>query len=264
MNLNKTDLSVTPPQSLGRFIAMLATVLVVTVTSGQDSDKDTNSPKNTPKPEEQQESPIKAEPAEVKKPLGPLTETEKANLLLKKDLENSPFFKPEEEDRPDLYVLRAGDKIRVRVYGEDDLDVEQTIDSSGTVNLELIEFTRVAGLTVRAAKAHIKEKYELDFLNNANVSITVVEKAKRRFVVLGQVRNPGYYEVPRSLKVDIFQAIALAGGYTRIAGKVTIKRTTSQGQQIIKHSLRKLRRRKGSEVPLVAEDDTIIVGESLF
>lgn len=264
MRFSKSNISLTASPLVGCWLAMVTTFLAITLASGQESKQASkeNEDKTAPT-KEQQETGELAKKSKDSKPLGPLSETDKENQILAKQLEDSPFFNEEEEEDPELYVLRKGDRISVTVYGEDDLRIEQIIDGSGTVNLKLLEFTRVAGRTVKDAKAHIKERYEKDFLNNAAVSIAVVEKAKRRFVVLGQVRSPGYYEVPRSLKVDIFQAIALAGGYTRIAGRVTIKRTTSQGEEILKFKLRSLRKR-GTEIPLVAEDDTIIVGESLF
>ena len=165
---------------------------------------------------------------------------------------------------PTLYIIRPGDKIRIKVFDEDELNGEHTVDSAGIIILELIESVKIGGLTVKAAKEHIHSKYETDYLFEPKITLSVIEKAKRRFVILGQVQSPGYYSVPRSIKLDIFQAIAMAGGYTRLAGKVTIKRTTSRGETSKKFRLSRLKKKPKSEVPLVAENDTIIVGESWF
>lgn len=169
-----------------------------------------------------------------------------------------------EPDDPDLYIIRPSDKIRIKVFDEEELDGEHVVDSAGNVLLELIETVKIGGLTLKAAKEHVLSRYEAEYLFDPKITLSIVEKAKRRFVILGQVRNPGYYEVPRSIKLDIFQAIAMAGGYTRIAGKVTIKRTTSRGETSMKFRLSRLKKKPKSEVPLVAEDDTVIVGESWF
>ena len=52
--------------------------------------------------------------------------------------------------------------------------------------------------------------------------------AKRRFSILGQVNRPGSYEMPESSPggIDLLEAIAMAGGYTRIAApeRITVRR----------------------------------------
>jgi len=48
--------------------------------------------------------------------------------------------------------------------------------------------------------------------------------AKRRFSILGQVGRPGSYEMPESVqRYRLLEAIALAGGYTRIAAPERIQ-----------------------------------------
>lgn len=174
------------------------------------------------------------------------------------------FFDQNSDEESDLYIIRKGDKLEVKMFDEPDLTATQVVDGSGRLNLELIGRIKVAELSVKQTQALIEQRYEADYLINPRATVTVTEKAQRRFVILGQVRSPGFYEVPRSLKLNVFQAIALAGGYTRIAGKVTIKRTTTEGEEIERFRIRTLRRKPKNEIPLVAEDDTIIVGESLF
>lgn len=193
----------------------------------------------------------------------PAAKQSEQNLDRLKALGASPLFKTQEEENPEAYILRAGDTVEVSVYQEDDLTNTQQIDASGFLNLKLIKRVRVSGLSLIEAENLIEQRYA-DFLVEPSVSLIVTEKAKRRFVILGQVQSPGYYEVARSIRLDLLQAIALAGGYTRIAGRVTIKRTTSTGEIIKSYSLRSLRRKPVSEIPLVAEDDTVIVGESFF
>jgi len=183
----------------------------------------------------------------------------------KEKAEVSPFFKNPTFEDPDLYVIRPADKVEVKVFNEADLDrSDLTVDEAGRVNLELIGRVTIAGKTVKDAQALITKMYDADFLIDPLVRLTVLEKAKRRFVILGQVRNPGFFEVPRSLRLDILQALALAGGYTRIAGKVTHKRTTRDGEEVKRYSIKQLKRMKQSELPMIFEDDTVIVEESFF
>ncbi len=178
--------------------------------------------------------------------------------------EISPFFRNRGIEDPDEYVIRPGDTVELKIFDEAALDIKQVIDEAGRVDLQLVGRLRIGGMPLKSAQELIRKKYDEEFLIDPVVNLTVLEKAKRRFVILGQIRNPGYYEVPRSLKLDVLQAIALAGGYTRIAGTVTLKRTTKNGEEKKKYSIRKLKRMPLGELPKVYEEDTIIVSESFF
>lgn len=91
------------------------------------------------------------------------------------------------------------------------------------------------------------------------------EFANIRIKILGQVANPGIYEVPPGMEIDLLDAIALAGGYTRIAGKVTINYNEKGEQKTESFRLKDLT--KGSvngTLPKLTGNVTIIVGESIF
>ena len=57
--------------------------------------------------------------------------------------------------------------------------------------------------------------------------VTVIEASRLYFSVLGEVQKPGSYEVPPQTSVTILDAIAQAGGYTKVAdpGRVSVRRT---------------------------------------
>jgi hypothetical protein len=65
--------------------------------------------------------------------------------------------------------------------------------------------------------------------------------------------------------VDLLEAIALAGGYTRIAApeRITVRRRTATGDQIIKVNAKRFTKEGGGGF-LVLPGDTITVGESIF
>jgi hypothetical protein len=66
-------------------------------------------------------------------------------------------------------------------------------------------------------------------LVNPQITLTVLEYAKRRFTVLGQVQKPGTFEIPSEESVGFLEAIAMAGGFTRLAntGKIVVTRMVS-------------------------------------
>jgi polysaccharide export outer membrane protein len=171
---------------------------------------------------------------------------------------------------PTGYVLSANDQVAVEVFGEDDLRTNGRLNGEGNLSLPLLGSVRLSGLTLTQAAARLTELYGRDYLVNPKVNVTLVGYAKRRFTVLGQVNRPGSYEMPEGSPegIDILEAIAFAGGYTRIAApeSINVRRHGANGDQIIKVNAKRLA--KGQEGPggsfRVQPGDTISVGESWF
>jgi protein involved in polysaccharide export with SLBB domain len=108
------------------------------------------------------------------------------------------------------YRLGTGDKIRVIVYGEDDLSGEFQVDGSGTVRLPLIGQVNAAGRTVRDFEGDVTAKLADGYLRSPRVSVEVTNY--RPFFILGEVNKPGEY--PYVNGMNVVTAVALAGGYT--------------------------------------------------
>jgi protein involved in polysaccharide export with SLBB domain len=168
---------------------------------------------------------------------------------------------------PSGYQLSANDSIAVEVFGEDDLKTAARLNSEGNVSLPLIGGVHLAGLTLTQATARVTELYAKDYLVHPKVSVTLLGYAKRRFTVLGQVNHPGSFEMPETSPggIDLLEAIGIAGGYTRIAApeRISIRRNTGKGDQVIRVDGKKLARGEGGGFK-VQSGDTITVGESIF
>ncbi len=135
---------------------------------------------------------------------------------------------PETPDAVDStdYRLVTNDVIQIKVFQEADLDSVLRISKEGTITFPLIGVVQVGAKTPQDAALSIKAMLAKDYLVNPQVSVTVVEYAKQRFTVLGQVQRPGSYDLPDRDALTLIQAIGLAGGYTRIAdpGRIILKR----------------------------------------
>jgi polysaccharide export outer membrane protein len=162
--------------------------------------------------------------------------------------------------------LSPNDQIAVEVFGEDDLRTNARLNGEGNLSLPLLGSVRLAGLTLTQAAAKLTEMYGKDYLVNPRVNVTLVGYAKRRFTVLGQVNRPGSYEMPEGSPggIDLLEAVALAGGYTRIAApeRISIRRSSSAGEQVLRVNAKRVA--KGGEAFRVLPGDTITVGESIF
>ena len=166
---------------------------------------------------------------------------------------------------PSNYHLSTDDQIAVEVFGEDDLRTAARLNADGAVSLPLLGSIKLAGLTLNQAAAKLTELYGRDYLMNPKVNVMLIAYAKRRFTVLGQVNRPGSYEMPEGSPsgIDLLEAIAIAGGYTRIAApeRISVKRR----EQIMRVDAKKLARRGGSSgLFRVEPGDAITVGESIF
>jgi len=168
---------------------------------------------------------------------------------------------------PAGYVLGPNDYIGVEVFGEDDLRTNGRLNPEGNLSVPLLGSVHFAGLTLTQAASKLTELYGRDYLVNPKVNVMLLGYAKRRFSILGQVGRPGSYEMPESSPggIDLLEAIALAGGYTRIAApeRITVRRQGANGDQIFKVNAKKFNKGGGGGFR-VEPGDTITVGESIF
>lgn len=121
----------------------------------------------------------------------------------------------------EFYRLLEGDAIAVDVYRRSDLQAalqvkRVAVDTDGSVVLPAVGSIEVAGLTVEQASNRIKSAYaQASDLKDPEVGITLVEARGRRFFIMGEVTNPGAYNVAG--KVDIVEGVLIAGGLTQDA-----------------------------------------------
>ena len=169
---------------------------------------------------------------------------------------------------PAGYILSPNDQVAVEVFGEDDLRANGRLNGEGNLSVPLLGSVHLAGLTLTQAASKLTGFYARDYLVNPKVNVMLVGYAKRRFSVLGQVNRPGSYEMPDGSPggIDLLEAIAMAGGYTRIAApeRVSVRRQTAAGgDQIFKVNAKRFTRGSGGSFR-VEPGDTVTVGESIF
>jgi len=122
----------------------------------------------------------------------------------------------------DAYRLDTGDKVRVIVFGQDDLGGQFQIDDSGFIRLPLIGQLNAAGLSPQELEGRIAAALADGYLNNPRVSVEVTDY--RPFYIIGEVNKPGQYAYVNDMTA--LNAIALGGGYTVKASdsKVYVRR----------------------------------------
>jgi protein involved in polysaccharide export with SLBB domain len=169
---------------------------------------------------------------------------------------------------PAGYILIPNDQVAVEVYGENDLRTNGRLNGEGNLSVPLLGSIHLAGLTLTQAASKLTELYGRDYLVSPKVNVMLIGYARRRFSILGQVNHPGSFDMPDESPggIDLLEAIAMAGGYTRIAApeRVSVRRHNAAGDdQIFKVNAKRMVKGSGGSF-LVQPGDTVTVGESIF
>lgn len=132
------------------------------------------------------------------------------------------------------YVLQPSDLIRIDVFQEPDLQREVRLSGDSRISLPLINDVDLKGKTIAEAQKIIRDLYDRDYLVNPQVNITVLEYAKESVNVLGSVNNPGPVTIPPDRPLTLLDAIARAGGFSRLANrrKVLITHSTEDHRTV--------------------------------
>lgn len=131
---------------------------------------------------------------------------------------------------PTGYTFHAGDRVRVKVYNEQEITGEYQIDASGFVSVPLAGRVRAAGTTAGQLERALAAKLNDGIINNPKVSVEIV--AYSPFYIHGEVKRAG--EFPFRPGVTVMDAIAVAGGLTYRAdeAKVYVRRAGSPAEDV--------------------------------
>ena len=137
------------------------------------------------------------------------------------DKEGVPKERPEAEWMPvsESYVIGPEDVLNIHVWKEEALSRNAAVRMDGKISLPLIDDIQAAGYTARQLKDVLTNKLK-EFVENPNVSVTVVEANSYKVYISGQVRSPGVYRL-RS-ETSLLQFISMVGGVTEWANQSRI------------------------------------------
>jgi polysaccharide biosynthesis/export protein len=129
------------------------------------------------------------------------------------------------------YVLGPSDRVRLKVYGEQDITGEYEVDTNGYISVPLAGRVKAAGLTTRQLEKAVAAALSKGLLRDPRVNAEVA--TYRPFFILGEVKKAGEY--PYKAGLTVLDAVASAGGYTYRANesKVVIRRAGSNVEETI-------------------------------
>ncbi|MGO3932733.1 polysaccharide biosynthesis/export family protein [Rhodopseudomonas pseudopalustris] len=150
------------------------------------------------------------------------------------------------------YLLGAGDRLRVVVYGQDALTNTYAIDASGSIALPLIGRVPASGRSASGLAGEIAARLRGGFIREPSVAVQI--ESYRPFFILGEVAAPGQYPYVPNMSVE--SAVAIAGGFTPRAQRDRVVLTHPEGGAAVR-----------ATVPLgtpLRPGDTVLVGERWF
>lgn len=125
------------------------------------------------------------------------------------------------------YTLASGDRLRVIVFGQDNLSNIYAVDGSGRIAMPLIDSVPVSGLTTHQVEQSIATRLRAGYVREPKVTVEV--DTYRPFFILGEVTTSGQFPFVNGMTVQT--AVAIAGGYTPRGdrGSAEITRRTPEG-----------------------------------
>jgi polysaccharide export outer membrane protein len=117
-------------------------------------------------------------------------------------------------DSAPRYEVQPGDLLHVSVWKEADLDQDVLVRPDGGFSFPLAGDVRAAGKTVEELRTELTERLAR-FIPDLFVTVAVREINGNKIYVIGQVNRPGEFVV--NPRVDVMQALSLAGGTTTFA-----------------------------------------------
>jgi len=131
----------------------------------------------------------------------------------------------------DGYLINMGDKLKISVWKEEDLNAEVMVSPDGTISFPIVGTVAAAGKTLDGLQLLLTEKLE-EFIQGPEVIVSLLTVEGNQIYVIGEVARPGPYVMTKNLKV--MQALSMAGGLTPYASRNNIKilRETAEGKSV--------------------------------
>ena len=121
---------------------------------------------------------------------------------------------------PSDYVVGAGDRVIIDVYGASQKSQQLEVSPDGTVVVEGFGPIHLAGLTVDAANRRLREQLGSRY-SSSSVRLTVGQTRTISVSVMGEVAAPGTYTL--SAFASVFHALYMAGGVSGVGTLRNIK-----------------------------------------
>ena len=160
------------------------------------------------------------------------------------------------------YTVGEGDVLDINVYENEDLSTTVRVSADSTIRVPLLGEISVKDLTVSQVSKKIENLFADGYLVNPQVDVFISEHRSKKAIILGQIKNPGQYELRG--RITFLEFISKAGGLTPDAGSnATIKRITGKKEKQIVLDLDKLIKKGDTALNIPIQDnDSIYISKA--
>ena len=109
-----------------------------------------------------------------------------------------------------VYHLGIGDKLKVTVYGEENLGGAFEVGALGQISLPLAGDIQAKGLSLDEFRHQVTQRLASGYLKNPKVNVEMLNY--RPIYVQGEVKNGGEFQFKNG--ISLRDVVAMAGGYT--------------------------------------------------
>jgi polysaccharide export outer membrane protein len=156
------------------------------------------------------------------------------------------------------YTINPGDVLIVAVWKEPDLQQQVVVRPDGAFSFPLVGDVHTDGKSVEDIEKIVSERLTR-YIPDPVVTVSVAQIVGNSVYVIGQVQRPGQFVVPS--RVDVIQALSLAGGTTPFAklGNIKILRRVEGSLTAIPFDYADIEKGKRLHQNIVLEPGDVVV-----
>jgi polysaccharide export outer membrane protein len=156
------------------------------------------------------------------------------------------------------FHVGPGDVLEISVWRDENLSREMVITPDGILSFPLVGDIHVANLSVAEIRKVITKRLS-EYIPDASVAVMVKQINSLKAYVIGQVNNPGVFEI--TLETRVMQVLAQAKGLTPFAAErdIHILRYQKGGIQKINFDYKEVLKGNKLEQDILLERGDVIV-----
>jgi len=157
------------------------------------------------------------------------------------------------------YRIGPEDVLEIMVLGEDILKTRAVVDPDGWITFPMVGQVLAAGRTASELERELTNKLKVQ-IRDPVVTVSLADAAGYQVFVVGKVEKPGQFAVGR--RIDVLQALALAGGLTPYAEQDEIKivrRGEKSGDQVFPFTYSAIKRGHKLEQNIVLQSGDVVL-----
>ncbi len=131
----------------------------------------------------------------------------------KKNPESKMVSDPKNDRGP--YIIGPEDVLLIRIWQEPNISGQVTVGPDGMISLQLLDEVKAEGLTPEQLKRSLTEKLKTCCITDPDVNVQVVRVNSRKFIIQGEVLNPGSF--PLTGATTVFEALVFGKGFKEFA-----------------------------------------------